>query len=122
MMLATVVQAASSAASSVSSRGDSPTDSSFSAADRSAAFVCVLALARPGLPTLTTEGRVTGVIAAAPVGEGGFGYDPVFFVPDYGKTMAQLPPSLKNAISHRALAARAMRVEIERILAEPPRV
>jgi XTP/dITP diphosphohydrolase len=88
---------------------------------RSAAFVCVLALARPGRPTITAEGRVAGVIAGAPVGEGGFGYDPVFFLPEHGKTMAQLPPALKNAISHRALAARAMRVEIERILAGEPR-
>jgi XTP/dITP diphosphohydrolase len=88
------------------------------AAARAASFVCVLALARPGRSTLTVEGRVEGRIAAGPAGAGGFGYDPVFFVPEFGATMAQLDPAVKNQISHRARAARAMRPVIERLLQE----
>jgi XTP/dITP diphosphohydrolase len=87
-------------------------------AARAASFVCVLALARPGRPTLTVEGRVDGVIAAAPAGSGGFGYDPVFFLPELGLTMAQVAPEVKNRISHRARAVRAMRALIARLQAE----
>jgi XTP/dITP diphosphohydrolase len=51
------------------------------------------------------EGAVEGVIAAAPRGDGGFGYDPVFYVPELGRTMAELTPEVKNTLSHRARAA-----------------
>ena len=72
---------------------------------RTARFYCVIALAVPGKPTLTFDGEVSGVIASEPRGEGGFGYDPVFWLPEYGCTMAELPAETKNRISHRARAA-----------------
>jgi XTP/dITP diphosphohydrolase len=53
------------------------------------------------------EGECRGEIALAESGQGGFGYDPVFFVPEYGATMAALPPEVKNTISHRARAVQA---------------
>ena len=71
--------------------------------DRSAAFVCVLALCREGRVEYF-EGRCEGVIAHEPQGSLGFGYDPLFFLPDRGCTMAELPLEEKNLISHRARA------------------
>jgi XTP/dITP diphosphohydrolase len=77
---------------------------------RTARFRCVAALVLPDSGEVyTTEGVCEGVITTEPVGEGGFGYDPVFYVEDQGKTMAQLSPGVKNQISHRARAAVAMR-------------
>mgnify|MGYP001373082993 CR=1 FL=1 len=76
--------------------------------NRSASFVCVLALVAPGGEEITAEGKCEGVIITEPRGEGGFGYDPVFYLPEYGKTMAEIPPELKNRISHRARAAEAL--------------
>jgi len=78
------------------------------AADRSAKFMCVIACAFPNGVLLTTEGEVVGEIAAKPDGIGGFGYDPIFFLPDKGKTMAQLSASEKNDISHRGAALSLM--------------
>jgi XTP/dITP diphosphohydrolase len=52
------------------------------------------------------EGRLAGLILAAPRGAGGFGYDPLFLVPEYGRTLAELPLDIKNRISHRGLALR----------------
>jgi XTP/dITP diphosphohydrolase len=72
-------------------------------------FICVIALARPGQPTLLAEGTLPGVIEFAPKGTGGFGYDPLFYVLDYNATLAELPAEVKNQISHRAAAARAAR-------------
>lgn len=72
--------------------------------DRTARFVCVLAYVEPGGVEATFEGVLEGKIAAAPSGVGGFGYDPVFFLPDRGKTIAELIPDEKNRISHRARA------------------
>lgn len=57
---------------------------------------------------LIAVGRVVGEIAQAPIGDNGFGFDPVMFLPSFGKTFAQLPPEVKNAHSHRGQAARAM--------------
>jgi len=71
---------------------------------RGAAFVCVMCLAAPGGATLFAAGRLNGAIALAPAGEGGFGYDPVFLLPELGLTVAQLPAGEKNRISHRAAA------------------
>jgi XTP/dITP diphosphohydrolase len=71
---------------------------------RGARFVCELALATPGGRLLRARGECAGVIAFEPQGETGFGYDPVFWVPEYGATMAQLGPEIKNKISHRARA------------------
>jgi XTP/dITP diphosphohydrolase len=72
--------------------------------DRTARFVCWVAVARPGRETVTFEGLCEGVIARAPKGKRGFGYDPLFRVPELGKTFAELAPEEKARISHRALA------------------
>lgn len=82
---------------------------------RSGRFVCVIALAAPGMPTRTVRETVEGTIAYAPSGQNGFGYDPIFFVPDLGKTMAELPAEQKNTLSHRGKAARAARVLLEQV-------
>jgi len=71
---------------------------------RGARFRCVVALALPGGRVVTTEGACEGVIGDRPRGEGGFGYDPLFYVPRLGKTFAQLDMSEKNLISHRGKA------------------
>jgi XTP/dITP diphosphohydrolase len=76
---------------------------------RLARFVCVIALARPGHTTELAEGTLPGVIELEPRGSGGFGYDPLFYLLDENVTMAELPAARKNAISHRAMAARAAR-------------
>ena len=77
--------------------------------ERSARFRCVIAIAAPAAPQPTlvaqTEGEVAGMIQYTPQGEDGFGYDPVFYVPSYDKTLAQLSPDDKNKVSHRAYAA-----------------
>jgi XTP/dITP diphosphohydrolase len=78
--------------------------------DRRAALVSTLvALRHPDDPEpLVATGRAAGQITRAPVGEHGFGFDPVMFLPAFGQTFAQLPPDIKNAHSHRGQAARAM--------------
>lgn len=79
-------------------------------ADRRAAFVCTLvALRRADDPQpLIAHGRWTGAIQRQPRGDGGFGYDPLMFIPDLGATVAELRPELKNAHSHRAIASRRL--------------
>ena len=77
-------------------------------ARRTARFVCVMALAQPNGAVATRRGVCEGRIALAPAGQGGFGYDPIFFLPDRGVTMAQLSAVEKNLISHRARAAQAI--------------
>ncbi len=72
---------------------------------RKARFRCVIAIAGPSGYIELCEGICEGFIAFEPRGSGGFGYDPVFFVPEFGKTMAELPLEVKNKISHRAKAA-----------------
>lgn len=69
-----------------------------------ARFVCVVALARPGLETLTFGGHVAGEIIPEERGEYGFGYDRIFYIPSLGKTMAELDLNEKNIYSHRAIA------------------
>lgn len=71
---------------------------------RTARFRCVVAVATPQGQVFTAEGSCEGIIAGEPRGEGGFGYDPLFYLPGYGKTFAQLDPAEKNRISHRARA------------------
>ncbi|MEK6682840.1 MAG: XTP/dITP diphosphatase [Nitrospirota bacterium] len=71
---------------------------------RKARFVCVIAIAGPNGMVYTTEGELKGLITLRPAGRGGFGYDPLFFLPQYKKTVAQLTPEEKNRISHRAKA------------------
>lgn len=77
--------------------------------ERTARFVSVVALARPGKPTLTAEGVVEGHILDAPQGDGGFGYDPLFFSTELGLSFATATPQQKNSISHRARALSALR-------------
>lgn len=74
---------------------------------RAAHFTCAVACAFPNGDTLEAEGRCDGAIAFASLGEGGFGYDPVFLVPEKGKTFGQLSPEEKSAISHRGKALAA---------------
>jgi XTP/dITP diphosphohydrolase len=71
---------------------------------RGAHFQCVVAVAGPGGELSIFHGSCYGSIAEAPCGNSGFGYDPIFIVPDLGVTMAALPPDVKNGISHRARA------------------
>lgn len=82
--------------------------------ERAARFVCVIALAMPGGAVHIAHGSVEGEISRKPRGSGGFGYDPVFLLPELGKTMAELPMAKKNEISHRARALK----EAKRILKE----
>ena len=76
---------------------------------RRARFITVAAIARPSAKVEVAEGVLEGLIAEEPVGSQGFGYDPVFFVPEVGKTLAQLSPDQKNRISHRARALAKVR-------------
>lgn len=78
-------------------------------AERSGRFVCTIALAEPDAPTRVVAAAVEGVVTYAPQGESGFGYDPIFFYPPFGKTFAQIPQLQKNAVSHRGQAARLAR-------------
>jgi len=82
-------------------------------ADRRARFVCCIALAYPDGSVVVVEGTCSGLIAERPRGEHGFGYDPVFYLPERGATMAELPPHEKNAVSHRARAVKALTMYLE---------
>jgi XTP/dITP diphosphohydrolase len=86
--------------------------------ERGARFVCELALATPDGTLRRARGECAGIIALEPRGHAGFGYDPVFWVPEYGATMAQLGPETKNKISHRARALAAFRAVLTAWLAE----
>ena len=83
---------------------------------RTARFRCVMALAHEGLIAATAQGSVEGLIVDEPAGEQGFGYDPYFFLPELSRTKAQLPLEIKNRVSHRGQALRAILPEIRRIL------
>ena len=83
---------------------------------RAAKFVGVITCCFPNGDVLSARGECPGTIAYAPMGEGGFGYDPVFFVPELKKTFAQLTPSEKNAVSHRGKAIRMFKSELEKYL------
>lgn len=85
--------------------------------DRSAAFACVISIAVPSGPALTYEGRCEGEITTKPQGAAGFGYDPVFYFPGYGKTFAELTSVEKNRVSHRGKALAQVAAEFEKILA-----
>lgn len=80
---------------------------------RQAAFICVMALCRPDGDCQLFDGRIEGRILDAPRGEEGFGYDPLFFVPEYARTMAELPLELKNRISHRGEALRKVLARLQ---------
>jgi len=82
---------------------------------RQAKFRCVIAIAEPNGKVQLTEGECRGFIALEPKGTNGFGYDPVFYVPEYGKTIAEMPAELKNEISHRGRAAAKARKILEKL-------
>jgi len=84
---------------------------------RTARFRCVLAIVTPEGEVHIAEGACEGVIATEPAGEGGFGYDPLFYLPEFGCTMAELPAQVKNRISHRARAVQAAMPLLRRLLA-----
>jgi XTP/dITP diphosphohydrolase len=81
---------------------------------RTARFITVAAIASPSGNVQVAEGELQGMIAEQPAGARGFGYDPVFFVPELGKTLAELSPQEKNRISHRAKAFAKVREMLSR--------
>ena len=85
---------------------------------RAAHFACAVACAFPNGDELTAEGRCDGAIAFAPMGEGGFGYDPVFLVPEMRKTFAQMTAEEKSGISHRGRAMEKFVAKLETYLAK----
>lgn len=84
--------------------------------DRSAYFQCVLSIAVPSGPALTYEGRCDGEITDQRRGESGFGYDPVFYYPDFSATFAEIPMDKKNNVSHRGKALAEVKSEMDKIL------
>jgi len=81
---------------------------------RKARFVCSIAFVSEQIK-FTVSGSVEGQISEKPEGDNGFGYDPIFYVPEYGKTFAELPESIKNRISHRAKALHKLRKKLDNI-------
>lgn len=85
---------------------------------RAAYYVCVAAVADPsGVVRTVTEGRCHGVITREHHGSGGFGYDPLFLIPEYHRTFGELSPRLKHALSHRARALEGLRAALQWIIA-----
>lgn len=82
---------------------------------RTARFVSAIALAIPHKETIIVRGTIEGLILDKPRGTNGFGYDPLFYIPSYGKTMAELEPESKNKISHRANALNKLVTLLESI-------
>ncbi len=72
--------------------------------NRTARFVCAIAVAYPNGEVQISEGKIEGYISFEPKGNGGFGYDPIFFAPEFGKTLAEVPSIQKNSVSHRGKA------------------
>lgn len=82
---------------------------------RTARFVCVMALVDPvNGEEIIVEGQCAGIIQLTPEGENGFGYDPLFYLPEYKKTMGELPLEFKNQISHRAAALQKMKAVLNK--------
>ena len=84
--------------------------------NRKAAFECVISIAAPTGAALTYEGRCKGVLTHEPCGENGFGYDPLFFFPEFNKTFAQLSMDEKAKVSHRGKALQEVTQEMDKIL------
>lgn len=82
--------------------------------NRACKFVSVICCAFPDGGEVMARGECPGILAQGPSGDGGFGYDPIFYLPQLGKTMAQLTPAEKNQISHRARALAGFQKEWER--------
>jgi len=89
----------------------------FSGEERSARFVCAIAAVLPEGDELVVRATMEGQIGYKIAGENGFGYDPIFYLPQYGKTSAEISPEEKNAISHRGKALRSMRDKLMAIRA-----
>lgn len=88
-------------------------------ADRQAYFTCAIAVARPdGSIALQTEGICVGEILHSAQGKGGFGYDPIFYVPEHQMTFAEMSPELKNRVSHRGKAFQALIPQLKQVLTE----
>lgn len=85
---------------------------------RTARFRCVVALAQPGGKVETCNGTLEGRIAYEPAGSHGFGYDPIFYIPGFSATLAELERGVKNEISHRAEAAAKAKLLLARMVAE----
>lgn len=85
---------------------------------RTARFVCHLCLASPARVLIETEGTLEGLITDREIGQNGFGYDPIFFVPHLNKTVAQLSSEEKNTISHRGNAIRKLKPLLDELLCE----
>lgn len=85
-------------------------------ADRQAQFVCAIAVAKPdGTIVLQTEGICPGEILTAPRGTGGFGYDPIFYVPEQKMTFAEMPPEVKHEVSHRGRAFQMLLPQLKQL-------
>ena len=84
--------------------------------NRKAAFECVISIAVPSGPALTYEGHCEGLVTEAPMGQNGFGYDPVFYFPPLKKTFAQLTREEKSRVSHRGKALREIQAEFDMVL------
>lgn len=82
---------------------------------RTARFVCAIAAAFPDGRVITKRGIIEGIIGYEERGENGFGYDPIFFLPEYGKTTAELSPEEKNKISHRGRALEQIKEELRKL-------
>jgi len=89
--------------------------------ERTARFISAIAAVLPDGTVLHSEGTVEGQIAYEPAGTGGFGYDPIFYLPEYGMTSAQIPIEKKNEISHRGKALEAMKQKLKRLYREENR-
>lgn len=85
---------------------------------RSARFVCNIAAVLPDGRVLHTEAAMEGLIAEKPAGNGGFGYDPILYLPEFGKTSAELTIEEKNKISHRGKALESMKAQLKKVLEE----
>ena len=88
---------------------------------RTARFVCAMCVAQPdGIIVAEAHGTYEGVIGPSPRGDGGFGYDPLLYLPDLGRTSAELSPQEKSARSHRGRATRTLVAELKRSIKVPP--
>ena len=84
--------------------------------DRSARFVCAMAVVFPDGKNIIARGTMEGLIADKPMGENGFGYDPIMYLPEYQKTSAQLSSEEKNKISHRGKALEKLKTQLQEYL------
>ena len=86
--------------------------------DKSCKFTCALSLCWPDGYNITVQGEIYGEFSWPPIGDRGFGYDPIFFYPSLKKTFGQLEPSLKHKISHRNVAFKKLKSEIINMIHE----